>query len=182
MKKYLPIFLYGAIIIACGTFLLVSKDSSFGMTKWLLGTMLTAGAALAFVVAFSRKRTHVQFAYHEMHALAMAVYGVSVMLFCNSFEQLISFTSLLLIFYTFSEIIFGNWLFNLGRTVIYKILIVRVLLGLAVGIGTVVAMTQPELTIPIFGALFILVGINIVLYVPVLKGTQLVANSEAQPE
>jgi hypothetical protein len=78
----------------------------------------------------------------------------------------------LFIFYAFSEIIFCNWLFNLGRKVLYSIVIVRFLLGLLIGIGTVVAMYQTEHTLQIFGVLFLMVGLNVLLYVPVMKKVQ----------
>jgi hypothetical protein len=130
---------------------------------------LIVGAIFAFITAFSRQRQEVQFAYHEMHALAMLVYGISLILLCNSTEKLISFTAFLFIFYALSEIIFCNWLFNLAQKVVFKIVAIRALLGLLIGIGTVVAMNYTEFTIQIFGAMFILVGINIILYVPVMK-------------
>jgi uncharacterized membrane protein HdeD (DUF308 family) len=169
MKKHLPIYLYGSIIILVGVFLLFSENSSFKIIKITLGISLIVGAIFAFITAFSRQRQEVQFAYHEMHALAMLVYGISLILLCNSTEKLISFTAFLFIFYAFSEIIFCNWLFNLAQKVVFKIVAIRALLGLIIGIGTVVAMNYTEFTIQIFGAMFILVGINIILYVPVMK-------------
>jgi uncharacterized membrane protein HdeD (DUF308 family) len=169
MKKHLPIYLYGSIIILVGVFLLFSENSSFQIIKITLGISLIVGAIFAFITAFSRQRQEVQFAYHEMHALAMLVYGISLILLCNSTEKLISFTAFLFIFYALSEIIFCNWLFNLAQKVVFKIVAIRALLGLLIGIGTVVAMNYTEFTIQIFGALFILVGINIILYVPVMK-------------
>lgn len=169
MKKYLPIYLYGSIIILVGIFLLFSENSSFQIIKITLGISLIVGAIFAFITAFSRQRQQVQFAYHEMHALAMLVYGISLILLCNSSEKLIAFTSFLFIFYAFSEIIFCNWLFNLAQKVVFKILAIRALLGFLIGIGTVVAMNYTEFTIQIFGAMFILVGINIILYFPVMK-------------
>jgi uncharacterized membrane protein HdeD (DUF308 family) len=169
MKKHLPIYLYGSIIILVGVFLLFSENSSFQIIKITLGISLIVGAIFAFITAFSRQRQQVQFAYHEMHALAMLAYGISLILLCNSSEKLIAFTSFLFIFYAFSEIIFCNWLFNLAQKVVFKILAIRALLGLLIGIGTVVAMNYTEFTIQIFGAMFILVGINIILYVPVMK-------------
>jgi uncharacterized membrane protein HdeD (DUF308 family) len=169
MKKHLPIYLYGSIIILVGVFLLFSENSSFQTIKITLGISLIVGAIFAFITAFSRQRQQVQFAYHEMHALAMLAYGISLILLCNSSEKLIAFTSFLFIFYAFSEIIFCNWLFNLAQKVVFKILAIRALLGLLIGIGTVVAMNYTEFTIQIFGAMFILVGINIILYVPVMK-------------
>jgi len=172
MKKHLPIYLYGTIIILAGAFLLFSANNSFPIIKLTLGIGLTAGAIFAFVAAFMRQRQQVQFAYHEMHALAMLAYGITLVLFCNSLEQLIEFTAFLFIFYAFSEIIFCNWLFNLKQKVVIKIVAVRALLGLVIGIGTIVAMNYPDFTLRQFGVLFILVGINVICYVPVMRVKQ----------
>jgi uncharacterized membrane protein HdeD (DUF308 family) len=174
MKKHLSLYLYGIIIIFVGIFLLFSQytQSTFTTIKSIVGIALTVGAVLAFITALSRQRKHVQFAYHEMHALAMFAYGVSVLLFCNTFETLTYLTTFLFIFYAFSELIFCNWLFNLRQKVIYKIVLTRLLLGLVIGVGTIVNMNFPEFTLRGFGALFIAVGINVLLYAPVMKSTE----------
>lgn len=169
MKKYFPIYLYGAIIILEGIFLLFVKNNDFNFIQSSTGILLTIAAIVAFVAAFSHKRKQVQFAYHEMHALAMLVYGISVLLFCNNIESFISYSAFLFIFYMFSEIILCSWLFNLGQKVEYTIIIIRVILGLVVGIGTIVIMNLTTFQLEGFGILFILVGLNLVLYVPVMK-------------
>ena len=169
MKKYLPIYLYGTIIIFSGVFLLFSKDNTLNVIRFTLGITLVIGAVIAFGAAQSRQRKQVQFAYHEMHALIMVVYAVLILLFCNTFEKLFSFTSFLFIFYAFSEIIFCNWLFNLGQKVVFKIVIVRLVLGLVIGIGAVLSMNYTEFILEGFGVLFVIVGVNILLYVPVMQ-------------
>lgn len=169
MKKHLPIYLYGIIIIFVGFFLLFFHDFTFYEIKITLGISLILGAILAFISAFSRIRKQVQFHYHEMHALAMLVYGISILLFSNSFENLISFTIFLFIFYAVSEIIFCNWLFNLPEKIDYRIIAIRAFLALIVGIGTIIAMNYSVFTVQIFGVLFIMIGLNIMFYVPVMK-------------
>lgn len=173
MNKYLPIYLYSIISILVGIFLIFSKNSTFNMINVTLGITLTVGSILAFVAAFSRQRNHVQFAYHELHALAMLVYGISILVFCDTFEKLISFTAFLFIFYAFSEITFCNWLFNLEKKVAYSILFIRLSIALGTGVGTIVAMHFLNITLEVFGLLFIMIGINIVLYVPIIKTKEL---------
>jgi uncharacterized membrane protein HdeD (DUF308 family) len=168
-QKFMTIYLYGVIIILGGTFLLISKNSSFDTIRLIIGITMSVGAIIAFIAALSRQGRQVQNVYHNMHALAMLVYGASVLLFCNSLETLISYTTFLFFFYLFSEIIFCGWIFNLLQKVAIKIVIVRALLGLAIGIGAVVAMNLSDLSLEVFGVLFILVGINILLYVPIMK-------------
>ncbi|OYU84887.1 MAG: hypothetical protein CFE24_04465 [Flavobacterium sp. BFFFF2] len=169
MKKQLPIYLYGSIIILVGVFLLISEHNPFQKIKLIVGISLIVGAVFAFISAFARQRQQVQFAYHEMHALAMLVYGIALFLFCHSMESLTSITAFLFFFYAFSEILFCNWLFNLAQKVVFRIVLVRVVLGLAIGVGTVFAMNDSAFPLQIFGILFIMVGINILFYVPVMK-------------
>jgi hypothetical protein len=78
-------------------------------------------------------------------------------------------TSFIFLFYAFSEIIFCSWLLNLGRKIVFEILGIRAALGLLVGVGTVVAMYHEEYTLRLFGGLFVLIGINTILYVPIMK-------------
>lgn len=173
MKKNLPIYTYGTIIILEGIFLLFSVDITFNIIKLTTGFSLTAGAIIAFIAAFSRQKKQVQFAYHQLHALAMLAYGISIMIFCESLEKFVYYSTFLFFYYTFSEIIFCNWLFNLRQKIVYKIIIVRFLLGLVIGIGTVIATTFSAYSIEVFGVLFIIVGINIMFYVPVLRQKEL---------
>lgn len=172
MKRNFPLYLYGSILILVGAFLLFSRNYTFQTINTTLAISVIVGAIFAFITAFSRKRQQVQFAYHGMHALAMLVYGIFLLLLCNSSERLIAFTTFLFLFYAVSEIIFCNWLFNLSHKVVFKVVAIRALLGFAIGIGTIVAMNFSEFTLHIFGALFILIGINIIFYVPVIKANQ----------
>lgn len=172
MNKNIPVYLYGSIIVLEGLFLILSKNSAFSTIQLTTGLTLAGGALVAFVAALTRYRKQVQFAYHEMHALTMLVYGFSVLFFCSSLETFISFTTFLFIFYTFSEIIFCNWIFNQKQGVVFRIIIIRVLLGFVTGIGTITALHYVDYTMQIFGSLFILVGINIILYIPVMKLNQ----------
>ncbi|SDR67209.1 hypothetical protein SAMN05216503_0251 [Polaribacter sp. KT25b] len=177
MKNNLFTHLYGSITILGGFFLIFSKYFTFENIKFSLGLSLITGAILALVTAFYRKRKQVEFTYHEMHALAMMVYGASVLLFCKNIETLINFTSFLFLFYTLSEIIFCSWLFNLDRKVSYKIIFIRLLLALIVGFGVVILEYSPEINKEIniegFGLLFIIIGINIFLYAPVMRNKNL---------
>jgi uncharacterized membrane protein HdeD (DUF308 family) len=177
MKNNFLVYLYGTIIILEGVFLLFSKHFTFNTTKYTLGIALIIGAMLALVTAFTRQRKQVQFAYHEMHAIAMLVYGISVLLFADTIEILSYLTAFSFFFYTFSEILFCNWLFNLGNIVKFKILFIRVFLGLIVGIGAIVLMQYYTLDKTIvmesYGILFAVIGLNLLLYQPVIKTSEL---------
>ncbi len=172
MKKPISIYLYGSTITLVGIVLIFSNNLSLRNIQLSLGITLSLGAIFALAAAFSQYRKQVRFAYHELHALTMIVYGLTTLIFGFSLEKLISFTTFLFIFYSFSEIIFCNWLFNLSQKVDYKIVIVRVALGLAIGVGTVLALNLPNITMEIFGALFLMIGINVIFYAPVMDTNQ----------
>lgn len=170
MRKYITVYLYGLSIITAGIFLTSSAYSSFKEFNIIIGYIITIGSGFAFTAAMISQRKQVQFAYHNLHALIMLVYGIFILLFCDTVDKLLSATSYLFIFYAVSEIIFCSWLFNLSQKVVFKILFIRIFLGLAIGIGTVVSLYFTTFQTEIFGILFIFVGINILFYVPVMKG------------
>jgi hypothetical protein len=177
MNKNLPLYIYGSTIIFSGLFLLFLDNGIFEVIKFNMGIAFTAGAFFAFITALSRQRKQVQFVYHELHAFAMLVYAVALLFFCNSFEAMISYTTFLLFFYTFSEIIFCYWLFNLLEKVVFRIVAIRLLLGFTVGVGTIAAMNYTEYALHVFGVLFILVGLNVLYYVPVIRTSRSIENS-----
>ncbi|KOY84559.1 hypothetical protein AD998_20415 [bacterium 336/3] len=173
MKKYAPLFIYGFMIISAGLLMIFLRNSLLMSLKLTLGIILAIGAVFAFVTALSRRKKLVQFAYHEMHAIAMISYSIAILFFCQTFETLNYYTTFLFIFYAFSEILFCNWIFNLGQNIIYKIVLVRVMIALFTGIGTVVvtsyANTNQEMIYIGHGVIFIILGINILLYTPIMK-------------
>jgi uncharacterized membrane protein HdeD (DUF308 family) len=172
MKKSIPLFSYGAIIIIAGLFLILSTDSSLTILRFTLGVTLSVASILAFITSLSHPKRLVWFAYHEIHALAMLAYGLTIMVFGNSFDSLLSFTAILFMFYAFSEIIFCSRLFNLEQHVHLKIVLVRLVLGLLVAIGSVALIYYREDTAVIltgYGVVFMVIGINVLLYAPITK-------------
>jgi hypothetical protein len=177
-QKNSNIYLYGVIIVLSGLYLLLSGESTFQSIKFTLSISLIFAAILGFLTAISRKRTQVEFSYHEIQALVMLVYGISILAFINNIEALIILSGLLFLFYALSKIIFCVWLFNLESKVEYKIVLHRVFLGVLVGIGTIVIKHYYNLNdtvaLPGYAILFIIIGINIFIYVPIMKKNQVV--------
>ena len=179
MKKNFPLYLYGSMIIIGGVFLLFSPYYTFKTVRYTLAIALIIGAIFAFLTALSRQRKHTEFAYHEMHAMAMMVYGFSVLFFANTLETLTYLSTFLFFFYTFSEITFCNWVFNLFGKANYKIVFIRLILAIIAGVGAVVIMEYPNnKSLEGFGILFIIIGINILLYVPIMKTKESKVNIE----
>jgi len=177
LKRYLPVYLYGAILIFVGIFILLPTSNNFYTIKNVAGITLIIGSFFGFITMLTRQKKEVSFLYHEMHALALLVYGASILIFCDTLESLIYFTSFVFFFYAFSEIIFCSWLFNLRKKIIYNIVFARLLIGLSVGIVVIVFVYHPLFeavnNLANFGFLFILIGVNILLYLPIIKRKEL---------
>jgi hypothetical protein len=173
MKKNTPIYIYGVTIIMAGIFLILSMNYTFENLKLAVGISLIFGALLAFSKALTREKKQVEFTYHRIHALTILVYSTAILVFANTTENFIFLSIFLFFFYAFSEVIFCSWLLNLGRKTTYKIIVTRLLLAIVVGLGTVFLMIYPSITFETelsgFGMLFIIIGINILLYVPIMS-------------
>lgn len=169
MKNILSVYVYSAVIIFDGFFLMLSTGLMLDTIKIVLGITLSIAALFALLASFFCHNKPIQCAYYKVHALTMAIYGVSIMLFFNSWESFLTASAILLFFYAISEVVFCGWLFNIGKKVIYRILVVRFLIGILIVIGVVVAMYFSSFSKEIFGFLFVLIGTNFMLYVPDTK-------------
>jgi uncharacterized membrane protein HdeD (DUF308 family) len=178
MNKLIPIYIYGIVIILQGIFILLFQQLDFQFIKWVIGVSSVLAALLALIAAFYRREKQVQLAYHELHSLMLLIYGIVLLYFCNSLDRLIFTTILLFLFYSVSEIVFCNWLFNLSSKLGFKVLFVRLIIGLFTGMGAVWALALSEQPMLILGALFMLVGVNIVMYVPIVKANYLNTHSQ----
>jgi hypothetical protein len=168
-REIVPVYLYGYSIIFAGLSLAFVDDSNFQWIKTIVGILTLFGSAVAFLAAVSRHKRHVEFVYHEIHALAMVTFGIAILFFCENTRQFTAMLSFLLFFYAFSEIIFCNLLYNLSQRVVSRIVGIRLTIALIVGIGTVVAISSSDLGYQIFAFLFVLIGVNVIFYIPVLK-------------
>jgi len=177
IRREISLLLYGSLIILSGLLLLFLQNASLEWVKYTVAGCMFPAALFALLTALSRNKQHTQFAYHEMHAIALLAFAVAVLFFCPSFSRFSYFTASLLLFYTFSEITFSIWLFNLKRGINPPVLITRLALGLLAGIGPVILLAHTastnEVKLMTIGLLFIVIGINILLYRPVMKAFQI---------
>jgi len=178
MNKFIPIYIYGIVIILQGIFIFLFQQLDFQFIKWVLGVSSVLAALLALIAAFYRREKQVQLAYHELHSLMLLIYGIVLLYFCNSLDRLIFTTILLFLFYAISEIVFCNWLFNLPSKLGFKVLFIRLSIGLITGMGAVWALALSKQPLLILGTLFMLVGVNIVMYIPIVKGNYLPTSTQ----
>ena len=162
-------YAYGAVVALQGVFLLLADPLLYNSIRGVTGASLIVAGILAIFTVYNKQRKEVQSAYHAMHAFAMLIYGFTILFFCNTIEKLAMVSEFLFIFYAFSEIIFCSLLFNMERKINFNILYVRIFIAFSVGIGTIFAMQFSALELKGFGMLFVAIGINIMLYVPIMK-------------
>jgi hypothetical protein len=183
MIKYISLFVYACAVIALGLLMIFFQNIAFSNLKLTIGVGSIICSILAMITAKTRQPSQVQFAYHELHAFAMFAFGMVVLLLVASFEELNFYLSYLFIFYTFSEVLFCIWLFNLKQKVKYQIVYLRLFLSMMIGIATIVLMSlsaKSESFIMLsYGSIFILLGINVLLYNPVMKSYMINQNANS---
>lgn len=173
MNKQQTLYLYGFLVILTGILIIGLRAESIHLLKCVMACCLIPAALLAFGTALKSKNSRVQFAYHELHALALVVYAGLMLTYCEDFECFIYLTTFFFVFYTFSEMVFAAWLFNLNPVLVYQIALTRILFGFVIGIGAIAILYHPDLTqserLMGYGIIFIILGINILFYKRVMK-------------
>ncbi len=169
MKKYLPVGIYGLLIVCAGIFLIVSKNYNADTTRLSVSSFLISAAVLAFLPTLLKYKEDVQVKYHALHAFAMMFTGLGILFFAHTAGGFIAWLSFLLFYYAVSELIFCNWLFNLREKIDLRVLTIRIAIAFVVGFGTVVSLSRPSGTLVLFGALLIIVGLNLVFYHAIMK-------------
>jgi len=171
MLKQFSLYINGSFIIAIGLLLLLLRGADLSAVKYTIVPCLFIAAIFAVMTALARNRKQVQFAYHETHGFTLVLYAIALLFFANSFEKFNLFTAFFFFFYAVSEIIFSIWLFNLVGKVNLGVVIVRMIIGLLAGIGAIVSLNYDNQTGTSFsfGIVFILIGVNVVLYQPAMK-------------
>jgi hypothetical protein len=172
MPRKLSLFLSGMFIIIPGLLLIVLHPAPFETIRFTLIAALVPATILGILTSIKRYREHVQFVYQEIHTIGLLIYVIAIAAFCYSFENLNKYSIFLFMFYAVSEIIFCSLLFNLKGKVIINSLIIRIALSFIIGIGaTIIVSTQEILqTTKLigFGVVFALMGINALLYQPIM--------------
>jgi peptidoglycan/LPS O-acetylase OafA/YrhL len=173
MTKQLSLYLYGSLIIIAGLLLFILQSEPLRVIQYTTAGCILLAAIFAFITALKRNGKQVQFAYHEIHGLALLGYFVALFFFCHNVERFTYITAHFFVFYAFSEIIFAIWLFNLKKQISSKILILRLVLAFFIGISTMAILNYSEAN-PItnlicIGGIFVIIGVNILLYQPIMQ-------------
>lgn len=173
MDKKSALFYQGIFIIISGILLIVYQNAEYNFIKNLQIFSLIPCAVLGFITAIKRFDKQIQFAYQKIHTFTIIIYLLVLAVWGNSINEYNFITALLFIFYMFSEIIFSGLLFNLHGKVYLRTLVIRTLVAIFTGIGTVIIVSSTSFSqnekIMGFGIIFIAVGIAVLLYKPIMK-------------
>lgn len=168
-KEIVPVYLYSYAIMFAGLSLAFITETNFHWIKPIVGILTLIGSAIAFFTAISRHKRRVEFVYHEIHALSFLIFGNSLLFLCDNMKDLSLIISYLLFIYAFSEIVFCNLLYNLGQRAVIRTVGIRLTIAIIVGVGAVAAISFRESSFLIFAFLLVLIGVNVIFYVPILK-------------
>lgn len=181
MKNPTALYLCGIITIISGIGVFLIGAYNVSTLKYFLSISILLAGFLALVTALSLRKKQVPFAYHGIHAFALITYALILMFTASNNEFIIFLTAFLFIFYAVSEIIFCASVFNIQSKVNYQMLMIRISLGLLVGIATAFVMTYTlinmEIQLIVYSIIFILIGVNVLLYKPILSKPVLAENS-----
>jgi hypothetical protein len=177
MNRHQSVILYGSLIIATGAFMMAMQSQPINVIRFGVAACLAVCAVVGFITAMKSDDKQVRFSYHNLHAGAILAYAGALFIAGISMDRFMLFSAVYFIFYSFSEIIFCFWLFNLEQQVGFRVLIQRLLIGFSAGIGAIVILsfTGPNFGMELmgFGILLMLTGVNVVFYKPVIKAAEI---------
>ena len=112
--------------------------------------------------------------YHLLHSIGFIIYGIVILFYATSSENFLDATSFFLLYYGITEIIFSFQLTMLKRDDInFKTIIYRMLIGLLIGVGSFIIIVISKINhrdaLLASGIVFVLCGINLVLFKTILK-------------
>jgi hypothetical protein len=173
MNKHLSNYLYGALIIVTGIILIALQAQPINSIRYTIAICIIACAAIGIIAVVKSENRKVRFSYHMLHAGAILIYSIALLFAAFSIEQFILFSAVYFVFYSFSEITFCFWLFNLKSQVGVHFLIQRFITSFLVGIGAIVLLSysnaNENTALMGIGILLILTGINALLYKPIMR-------------
>ena len=173
MTKYQSLIVYGLLIIMTGLVLLIFEFSSSPTLRFPVAFGILASAVFALVSAIKSKHLQVPFKYHGMHALGLAAFSVSLLLFATDISMLIYITAFFMLFYGITELIFGMQLLMLKASLSIPILILRIIIGFIQGLGSIIILQlsyfEESDALLAAGIGLIIAGISIILFKGILK-------------
>jgi hypothetical protein len=138
-----------------------------------MASALLLTSIVAFITAYKCHKLQVPLNYHLLHAICLAIYGFAIILYSESVESFLNISAFFILYYGISEIIFGLQLLMLKASVSFKIIAIRLVVGLIIGFGAVLILTTSFHSqigaILGEGVVFIIMGLNLLISKTVLR-------------
>ncbi len=138
MTKYQSLIVYGLLTVMTGTVLLIFEFNASPSIRFPVALGILSSAVFAMITAVKSKNLQVPFKYHGMHALGLTAFAASILILGTDVLKLLNITAFFMLFFGITELIFGMQLLMLKASISLPILIFRLVIGFAQGLGSIV--------------------------------------------
>ncbi len=174
MTRFQSLSVYTFLIILIGALLVSLSFNPSKVIQYIVGFGMLLISVFAGITALKCKNLNVPYVYHLLHSIGFIIYGIVILFYATSSENFLDATSFFLLYYGITEIIFSFQLTMLKRDDInFKTIIYRMLIGLLIGVGSFIIIVISKINhrdaLLASGIVFVLCGINLVLFKTILK-------------
>ena len=174
MTRSQTLTIYAVLIIIIGLLVVSMSYIPSEAIQYSVGFGMLICTIFSGITSYKCRFLNIPFAYHLLHSIGYAVYGIVILFYAISSENFLHVTSFFLLYYAISEIIFNFQIAMLKRDNInFQTMIYRSIIGLFIAVGSFIVITisttnQREALLA-SGVVFIFSGINLLLFRTVIK-------------
>ena len=174
MTRFTTLTIYALVIIIIGILVIIVSFFPSEAIQYLVGFGMILSASFAGITAYKCKYLNVPYAYHFLHSIGFAFYGLVIIFFAISSEKFLYCTSFFLLYYGITEMIFCFQLTMLNRgNINFRKVLYRLFIGLLIGVGSfiiiIISTKNQREALLTSGIVFVFCGINLLLFRTVLK-------------
>ena len=174
MTKYQSLTIYGILMVATGIILIALSYNPSQTMQYSVALTMLFSSAFAFWATYQSRNIPSSMKYHGLHAIGMLVYGIAILFFATDIQKFFGITIFFLLYYGIAEIVFGFQLLMMKQTFISPQGIgIRLFMGFFISLGAIIVLATSYVdqnqAILVSGLVFILSGINLILFKSILK-------------
>ena len=173
MKAIQSQFMYGVFIIIAGAIIGFLSYVPSPAIQYGGATGIFISAVFAFITAAKNKNTLIQFKYHGLQGAGMVAYATGILVYGSSIESFITITMAFLVYFGFTEIIFGFQLLKTRAKIRMSVIVLRMVTGILMAVGAVIifaiAALDKNMSLLMAGILIALCGINFILFANAIR-------------
>ena len=167
--------MYAILLMISGFVLIGLVETTYKLLSETFFFTIILSAAFASVTAFKCKQDQVPLNYHALHAIGLLLYGLSFLILAQDFDKFYLYTIFYLLYYGLAELIFGIQMLLQKDKMLFRVIVIRLAIGFTIAItavGLYISLhkyIEMKNAIKVIGGLFILSGVNLILFKTVLK-------------